>query len=70
MDRRADTVLCLYVLVLGLLRGCQGAVSLICLFVYKLVHRYIYVFGNDQFHFYVSFLSFKNNVGNEERVLS
>uniref|UniRef100_K1QTH8 Cadherin EGF LAG seven-pass G-type receptor 2 n=1 Tax=Magallana gigas TaxID=29159 RepID=K1QTH8_MAGGI len=25
MDRRAETVLCLYVLVLGLLRGCQGA---------------------------------------------
>lgn len=53
MERRAETVLSLAVLVLGLLQGCQAAVSLICLFVclfvYKLDHRYfLNVFGNDQ----------------------
>lgn len=71
MERRAVTVLSLAVLVLGLLQGCQAAVSLICLFVclfvYKLDHRYFMnVFGNDQINSSVYFLSFKIDVDNGE----
>lgn len=70
MERRAETVLSLAVLVLGLLQGCQAAVSLICLFVCLCISSIIDIswmfLAITKCNFTVYFLSFKIDVDNGE----